>query len=217
MTDPSRSPGGRRLGPAEVRLEIRGGIACICFDRPPVNAFTIQMFGEFRSLMDKLADDLRPVLLTGANGMFSAGFDIKQPGLDAAGPSEAAHQCLTAIQEHPAPVVAAVEGAAVGLGLLIAVSADILVVSRSARLRMPEMTLGIVPDVAPLRRFLPNPWIRRMCLLGESFTAGDMQLDSTGVTVCDPGASEEAAAAVIDSFSSIERSLLERTKRRLAE
>src|SRR5437870_429403 len=115
-------------------LDMVGGIARIHFDRPPVNAFTEDMFAEFRALMGGLGKDPTPVLLAGANGIFSAGFDVKDPGRDGPGPRAAARECLAAIQDHPAPVVAAVEGAAVGIGLLIAASADILVVSRTARL-----------------------------------------------------------------------------------
>src|SRR5260370_24660450 len=160
----------------------------------------------------------RPVLLTGANGIFSAGFDIRKPGRDEAATVAAARDCLAAIQGHPAPVVAAVEGAAVGIGLLIAVSADILVISRSARLRMPEVMLGIDSDVAPLRRFLPDPWIRRMCLSGEAFTASDLRLDyCAGATVCEPGTTEQAASAGFESLSPIDPSLLDRAKRKLAD
>jgi enoyl-CoA hydratase len=111
-----------------------------------------------------------------------------------------------------------VEGAAVGIGLLIATSADILVISRSARLRMPEVMLGIDVDVAPLRRFLPDSWIRRMCLVGETFTATDMRLDyCAGATLCEAGTTEQAAAAVFESLAGIEASFLERAKRRLTE
>jgi enoyl-CoA hydratase/carnithine racemase len=106
----------------------------------------------------------------------------------------------------------------VGIGLLIAVSADILVISRSARLGMPEVKLGIDSDAAPLRRFLPVPWIRRMCLSGETFTAADLRIDCyAGATVCEPGTAEDAAEAVLGSFSAIEAEFLERAKRRLAK
>jgi enoyl-CoA hydratase len=200
-----------------VRLDLLDGVACICIDRPPVNAFTADMFGQLRGFMKHLGDDHRPVLLTGANDMFSAGYDIRQPDLDGAATLAAARACLAAIQDHPVPVVAAVEGAAVGIGLLIAASADVLVISRSARLRMPEVTLGIDSDIAPLRRLLPDPWIRRMCLAGETFTAADMRLDCcAGATVCDPGTTEQVAAGVFESLAGIEPAFLERAKRNLA-
>jgi len=199
-------------------LDQRDGVARIYFDRPPVNAFTVDMFEQFHAFLKHLADDPKPVLLTGANGMFSAGYDIKQAGVDGAAAVDAARNCVAAIQDHPAPVVAAVEGAAVGIGLLIAASADILVISRSARLRMPEVVLGIDSDVAPLRRFLPDSWIRRLCLVGETFTATDMRLDyCAGATVCEAGTTEQAAAAVLESLAGIDASFLERAKRRLTE
>jgi enoyl-CoA hydratase len=210
-------PGRARQAPPEVRLDLVGGVARICLDRPPVNAFTVDMFRQLRARLEQAAESRMPVLLTGANGRFSAGFDVNQPALN--GPSTAgdAADCIAAVREHPVPVVAAVEGAAVGVGLLIAVSADILVISRSARLGMPEVRLGIESEVAPLRRFLPDAWIRRMCLSGEIFTAADLRIDCyAGATVCEPGGTGEAAAAVLDSISGIETAFLERAKRGLA-
>ena len=214
----SHSIAAAALPPPGVRLDVLDGVARICLDRPPVNAFTVGMFKQLLAYLKQVGEDPRPVLLTGANGMFSAGFDIREPGLDEAATADAARDCLAAIRDHPAPVVAAVEGAAVGVGLLIALSADILVISRSARLGMPEVKLGIDSDIAPLRRFLPDPWIRRMCLSGQAFTAADMRLDyCSGAIVCEPGAAGEAATAIFGSFAGIDVAFLERAKRRLAE
>jgi enoyl-CoA hydratase len=206
---PDSSPG--------VRVEPLEGFARVRIDRPPVNAFTAEMFERFHQFMLQLGDDPKPVLVTGVGSMFSAGFDINQPDLNADRTTELARNCLAAIRDHPAPVVAAVEGAAVGIGLLIAMSADILVVSRSARLRMPEVLLGIDSDVTPLRRFLPDPWIRRMCLVGETFTPTELRLDCwAGAIVCEPGASEQAASAVLESLVRIDAAFLGRAKQNLA-
>jgi enoyl-CoA hydratase len=204
--------------PAGIRADLAGEVARICFDRPPVNAFTVDMFVRLHALLRQEGERPRPVLLTGANGRFSAGFDLRQPSLGDAAAAAEARACIAAIQRHPAPVVAAVEGAAVGAGLLIAASADILVISRAAVLGMPEVRLGIDSDAAVLRRLLPDPWIRRMCLCGETFTAADLRLDScAGATVCEPGAAGQAAAAILASLCGIEAAFLVRAKRRLAE
>jgi enoyl-CoA hydratase len=216
IAPPVLGPG--RPPPPEVRLDLAGGVARICLDRPPVNAFTVGMFRQLRAYLKQAGDSRLPVLPTGANGRFSAGFDVNQPGLTDAATGQESADCLTAVRDHPLPVVAAVEGAAVGVGLLIALSADILVISRSARLAMPEVKLGIDSDVAPLRRFLPDPWIRRLCLSGETFTASDLRLDChAGATVCEPGATGEAAAAILGTFAGIEAAFLERAKRGLAK
>jgi enoyl-CoA hydratase len=204
--------------PPGVRSDLLDGVTRICLDRPPVNAFTVEMFGRLAATVRRSRADPRPMLLIGANGRFSAGFDINEPDPAGAAAYAASLECLAAIREHPAPVVAAVEGAAVGIGLLIAMSADILVTSRSARLRMPEARLGVDIDVAPLRRFLPAPWIRRLCLLGEVVTAADLCLDGgAGVIVCEPGAAEQHARAVLESLAGIDAGSLQRAKRQLTE
>jgi enoyl-CoA hydratase/carnithine racemase len=210
-------PGPVQQDPPGIRLDLKGEVARVCFDRPPVNALTVDMFLMLRAVLAREVESPRPVLLTGANGRFSAGFDVKQPLLDEAAAAEEARGCIAAIQGHPAPVVAAVEGAAVGAGLLIAASADILVISRTAVLGMPEVRLGIDSDPAALRRFLPDPWIRRMCLSGETFMAADLSLDSyAGAVVCEPGTTEQATAAIFGSLSGIDAAFLARAKRRLA-
>ena len=197
-------------------VEPNDAVVRLCFARPPVNAFTVAMLEDLRSVVRQLEDDPRPLLLAGAGGVFSAGFDIKQPTPSTAPKSTAAAaRCLEALQSHPTPVVAAVEGAAVGLGLLIAASADILVISRDARLRMPEVTLGITSDVAPLRRFLPEPWVRRMCLLGEVFTAEQLCLDAAGAQLCDSGAAEGTAARILTAAQGIDTRFLSHTKQSL--
>jgi enoyl-CoA hydratase len=187
----------------------------IRLDRPPVNAFTVEMLGYFAAAITDPAAGARPLLISGAPDVFSAGFDIKQPASDSLTADWLARKCISAVQEHPGLTVAAVEGAVVGLGLLIATSADILVLSKSALLRMPEVTLGIASDVQPLRRFLPEAWIRRLCLIGEPCTAEQMQLDRVGVMLCDPGTADERAQAVITAARDIDVDPLGEIKRRL--
>jgi enoyl-CoA hydratase len=189
----------------------------ICLDRPPVNAFTVEMLRYITAVIDGARADARPMLITGSAHIFSAGFDVKSPAPDARAVNAAARECVTAVQQHPGPTVAAVEGAAVGLGLLIAASADILVVSRTAQLRMPEVALGIVSDVQPLRRFLPDPWIRRLCLLGEAFSAEQLHVESAGAAVCEPGTAQDQAEEVIAAMNGVDATALRQVKQQLYE
>jgi enoyl-CoA hydratase/carnithine racemase len=193
-------------GPDAIRVRL---------DRPPVNAFTVEMLGSFHAVMTAARDDPRPVLITGASGVFSAGFDIKHPTPDQSLADAAAQRGITAVQEHPRLTIAAVEGAAVGLGLLIATSADVLVLSKAARLRMPEVRLGIAADVQPLRRFLSDPWIRRLCLLGEMFTAEELHLAGAGVIVCEPGTAQDRAEQIIAAAQDISAIAVRRMKQQL--
>jgi enoyl-CoA hydratase len=181
-------------GPNVIRIRLQ---------RPPVNALTVQVIDRLRAQFAAIHDDPRPVMLCGLPRVFSAGFDVKAPADDPHVASDAATACLDAVRTHPGPTVAAVEGAAVGLGLLIAASADILVTSRSATFRMPEVTLGIASDVDGLRRFLPEMWVRRLCLSGEPFTAEQLHLEASGAMVCEPGTCEAAAEAIAGQLAAL--------------
>ena len=189
----------------------------IRLDRPPVNSFTVEMLESFSALLRQAHDDPRPVLITGGPDVFSAGFDIKHPVPDQVSADEAAHGCITAVQEHPRLTIAAVEGAAVGLGLLIATSADVLVVSKAARLRMPEVMLGIAANVQPLRRFLADPWVRRLCLLGETFTADQLHLEGAGVILCEPGGTKARADLIIAAAKDASALALRQIKQQLSQ
>lgn len=207
-TSPAARPGGIGVshGPDAIRIRL---------DRPPVNAFTVELLELFIAALHKARDDPRPVLITGASGVFSAGFDIKHPTPDQSLADAAAQRAVTALQEHPRLTIAAVEGAAVGLGLLIATSADVLVLSKAARLRMPEVRLGIAADVQPLRRFLPDPWIRRLCLLGEAFTAEQLHLGDAGGILCEPGGAEAQAEHIIAAAHDVSAIAVRRVKQQL--
>jgi enoyl-CoA hydratase len=181
-------------GPNVIRIRLQ---------RPPVNALTVQVIDRLRAQFAAIHDDPRPVLLCGLPRAFSAGFDVKAPADNPQMASDAATACLDAVRTHPGPIIAAVEGAAVGLGLLIAASADILVTSRSATFRMPEVTLGIASDVDGLRRFLPEMWVRRLCLSGEPFTAEQLHLEASGAMVCEPGTCEATAEAIAGQLAAL--------------
>jgi enoyl-CoA hydratase len=186
-----------------VEASFSPGIIRIRLQRPPVNALTVQVIDRLRAIVAAIHDDPRPVILCGLPRVFSAGFDVKAPAEDPRVASDAATACLDAVRTHPGPTVAAVEGAAVGLGLLIAASADILVTSRSATFRMPEVTLGIASDVDGLRRFLPEMWVRRLCLSGEPFTSEQLHLEASGAMVCEPGTCEAAAEAIAGQLAAL--------------
>jgi enoyl-CoA hydratase len=175
----------------------------IRLQRPPVNALSVEVIDRLRATFLEIRDDPTPVVLCGLPHVFSAGFDVKAPAVDLQVAGDAAKACLDAVRAHPSPTVAAVEGAAVGLGLLIAASADILVTARTASFRMPEVILGIASDVDGLRRLLPEMWVRRMCLSGEPFTADQLHLQAIGAIVCEPGESEAAAQAIAEQLATL--------------
>jgi enoyl-CoA hydratase/carnithine racemase len=199
-----------------VGVVFEPGVIRIRLQRPPVNALTVEIIDRLSATLRALRDDPRPVMLCGSSRVFSAGFDVKQPAGDPHLVDAAARACLDAMRAHPSPTIAAVEGAAVGLGLLIAASADILAVSRAASFRMPEVTLGIASDIDGLRRFLPELWVRRLCLSGERFTVEELHLEASGAMVCEPGTCDAVALSVAERFGTLPPQFLRDAKRQLS-
>jgi enoyl-CoA hydratase/carnithine racemase len=141
------------------------------------------------SILDALAEALPPlaegietrcVLITGEGSIFSAGYDIG--GISDSGFSEEAealvahpfHAAMEAISAHPLPVVAAVNGPALGGGLELAVRCDLRICAEDAKLGMPPAKLGLIYAHTGLRRFIDVIGIARtkeLFLVGRSIDA----------------------------------------------
>ena len=136
----------------DLRLDVAGGVATITLDRPErMNAFTGPMG---RSLGDAYracdADDaVRVVIVTGAGRAFCAGADLA-PGGDTFAKRDEPEFSAAGV-EPPAfsvrkPVIAAVNGHAVGIGLTLAMQCDVRVVAREAKLAFAHCRRGVIPD-----------------------------------------------------------------------
>jgi len=125
-----------------------GGVATLTLSGPRHNALTR---ADVAALADALDDarDARVVVLRGADGDFSAGADVEE--LLELSPEEAAEYAAAGaalaadIERHPAPVVAAIDGACLGSGLELALACDLRVATERAALGFTETELGIVP------------------------------------------------------------------------
>jgi len=178
-----------------IRIERDAGVVHVQMNRPEKrNAIDGPMFDGLRETAEELAEDasLRAVVLSGAGGCFSAGLDMSNFAEMAGGDLNAdredvkaaaadlspaganrAQQIAWLWQELPAPVIAAVEGAAMGGGLHIALGADIRFVAPDARIAFVEITWGLVPDLSAtqaLRRLVPLDVAKKLVLGGEPIT-----------------------------------------------
>ncbi len=139
--------------PSTVSYEQRGAVARITLDRPDaLNAIDEAMRLALREVLLSVAADesVRAVVLTGAGRFFSAGADLKATRPSAADTTrwllEEFGPGLRAIVEMPKPVLAALNGPAVGIGLAFALASDLIVMARSAYLQAPFIKLGLLPD-----------------------------------------------------------------------
>jgi enoyl-CoA hydratase/carnithine racemase len=134
-----------------VRLEKADGIGTIRLDRPPMNALNAQVQDELLAIADEVAtdDEVRAVIVYGGEKVFAAGADIKQMLAmtyeDMLARAGALTVGLGAVSGIPKPVVAAINGYALGGGCEIALACDWRVVSAEAKLGQPEILLGVIP------------------------------------------------------------------------
>ncbi|CAM2770403.1 enoyl-CoA hydratase-related protein [Prescottella defluvii] len=137
---------------SDVRLEVADGVAVLTLDRPERrNAFTGEMgrlLGQMYRELDE-DDDVRVLVLTGTPPAFCAGADLT-PGPDTfAAPTRddfTASPVTPPAFELRKPVIAAVNGHAIGIGLTIAMQADIRIVADDAKYAIPQVRRGVVPD-----------------------------------------------------------------------
>jgi enoyl-CoA hydratase/carnithine racemase len=148
---------------AEIRYEVRDGVLTITLHRPErLNAFTVRMSQELIDAFDHADadDEVRAVVLTGAGRGFCAGADLGGGGTTFAYRGGAAHrdpggQVSLRIFESLKPVIVAVNGPAVGVGVTMTLPADIRLASSAARFGFVFARRGIVPEAAS-SWFLPR-------------------------------------------------------------
>lgn len=135
--------------PVLVRRD--GALLVLILNRPDrLNAVSLPLYRSLLEALEAASEDpdLRAVILTGSGRGFCVGADLKAHGKGRPNRKaretyvHAAQEVNRRIQEHPLPVVAAVNGHAVGAGLELALSADFAVANESAKLRLPEAALG---------------------------------------------------------------------------
>lgn len=135
-----------------VKVEISGGIAVITMNRPKaLNALNSDTLSELDMLFEdfKSNDDVRGILITGEGKSFVAGADIVQMqsygSLEGRDYANYAQGIFNKIESLEKPVIAAVNGYALGGGCELAMSCDIRIASNKAKFGQPELKLGLIP------------------------------------------------------------------------
>lgn len=141
-----------------VTLEVEGAVGTIRLDRPPMNALNVQVQEELRAaaLEATQRKDVRAVVIWGGPKVFAAGADIKEMAtmsyVDMADRSVGLSAAFSSIARIPKPVVAAVNGYALGGGCELSLCADRRVAADNARLGQPEILLGVIPGAGGTQR-----------------------------------------------------------------
>lgn len=135
-----------------LSVEKNGPVTTVRFARPEKkNALDLAMYEAWAAAFEEASadDDVRVVVLTGSAGVFTAGNDIgdfmRNPPT---GESSPVFRVLSAVRAFPKPIVAAVDGPAIGIGTTILLHCDLVVATESARFQLPFVNLGLVPEAA---------------------------------------------------------------------
>ena len=160
-----------------VRVEVERGVAIVTLDRPPVNSVDLATYDQLRRVFHAVNDDpdVRVVVFTGAGKVFCGGNDVNDfVDMDFHGSTEyLAHVrlCFNAIYDCKVPVVGAINGSAVGTGIVLASLCDFRVASSSAKFALPEIDVGVLGGAGHVARLATKGITRFMAYTGRRFTA----------------------------------------------
>lgn len=171
----------------DLRVDVADHVATVTLDRPPVNAITRATMREIADVFDALgADrDVRVVVFTAAGDRaFMAGVDLRTVGDDDRGddvpaalvldPPRAARDAMWAITDCAVPVIAAVNGPALGAGLAFAACCDIILAAEEATFGTTEINVGLLGASAHLSLLVGRHKARELFFTGEVVPAAEL-------------------------------------------
>jgi len=199
-----------------VRVERKGNVAVVTLDRAPVNAVYRAVYRQIEETFDSFALDkgVHAVVFTGAGDrVFSAGVDLKVMATDrddvvAAGSASdlldlgrSARRAFSSLYRCAVPVVGAINGPAIGAGLVLAALCDVLIVSERATLAATEINVGRLGAYSQLQR-LVGPFRARVAYLtGEPITAAELHAMGAAHLVVEPDALLDEAISFAQSLA----------------
>lgn len=203
-----------------IRAETLRGVRTLEIDRPgKKNALTFAMYDALTAQLDAANADraIRAVLITGQPGVFTSGNDLQDfadhpPGTE----DSSVVRFMSALRAFEKPVVAAVTGTAVGIGVTMLLHCDLVYVSEDARMSLPFVSLALVPEFAVsflLPRLIGHVRAAEKLLLGEPFTGAEAA--AMGIANASLPAAQvlEHARRAAERFNSLPPDAVRETKR----
>jgi enoyl-CoA hydratase len=189
-----------------IRVEIADHIATVTLDRPPANALNSLTRMEMIDAFDSLGDlGARVAILTGAGRIFCSGADLKDKKSGALGEpwahNRAHRELLNGIKECVIPVIAAINGPALGAGFGIASSCDMMLASTTVLVGMPEINVGLMGGMKRLSLFYPPSIARVMGMTGRRIGADELLRLNIVDEVFEPEALMDGAMALAKTIA----------------
>lgn len=185
---------------AFLRVDRVDNVAIIALDRPPVNAVNQTMYEEIRELFggfDALLPDCTVAILRGAGDHFCAGVDLGEfltlTSENSPRRMQLVREVFAALYDCPVPVIAAVRGAALGTGVALAGSCDLVLCAPSAIFGAPEVSVGVMGAAKHLSRLVPQSLVRLMYYTAETVSGRELLRYGGVVEVVDDDQLETAS------------------------
>lgn len=202
-----------------IRVQIDGNVAELTLARASRrNALDTEMLIGVSEVLGRLAadDGVSVTIVTGEGGCFCAGLDRDELRSDDADIRRqvysASRRFHRAVVGFPKPIVAAIDGYALGTGFDLAVLCDIRVATDRATFGHPEIRLGGVPLFTPLKLVVGDGWARRLCLDGTPIDAATAERIGLVTDVVTPDQLGERARTVAASITEAPLAALRETK-----
>lgn len=209
-----------------IKTATLNGVATIEIARPEKkNALTVAMYQAMADALNAAQADaaVRAVLITGQPGIFTSGNDIEDfmsrpPGSGSDNANAPVFQFMKALVGIDKPVVAAVTGAAIGIGTTMLLHCDLVYVSDEARLAMPFVSLGLVPEFASslvVPRLMGHVKAAEKLLLGDPFTPEEAVDARIANAVLPAGEVVRHARRIAERFNALPPGAVRETKKLL--
>lgn len=162
-------------------LATEGHVVTVTMRRPPVNAVNQPMYAEIKAVFSRIeeyAPEARAVILVGEGKHFCGGNDLEE--FRTMDPKNsrvrmmAVREAFWAIYDCALPVIAAVRGVAVGTGVALAASCDLVVAAQGAKFSLPEIQVGAMGGAKHLSRLVPQGVVRRMHYTADMMPAEEL-------------------------------------------
>lgn len=202
-----------------LRVEIRDRIATVTLARPPVNALDAPTFRELAQTFQALGRTREAsvaILTADGERIFCAGVDLADSArrhareladgdttVDLLDPGALPRDCFNAVLDCPLPVIAAVNGKAIGAGVALVASCDIIVASTNAQFSVPEIKAGVLGGARHLQRLVGPYKTRSMFFTGEFVDAQEFHRLGAVEAVVAPGELTATARALAERIAAM--------------
>ncbi|MDQ1500857.1 MAG: enoyl-CoA hydratase [Actinomycetota bacterium] len=192
-----------------IDITIDAHVATVLLSRPPVNACNAELFLALRRTFDRVGvdRDVRAVVFgSSIDGIFCGGVDVKSGWRlpDAPrpiDPGELIRDAFEAVEDCAVPVVAAIDGPALGAGVALAASCDIIVASERAVFGCPEIDLGLLGGASHLGRLIGRHRMRELYFTARRVPAGEFAVMGGVTRLVATGAALTEARMIADEIA----------------